>query len=72
MAASIALAESSGQQYATGAVGERGSWQINPDHGSPSISDPLGNAQAAVIISGDGTNWTPWTTCTGGAYLGRC
>jgi Tfp pilus assembly protein FimV len=72
MAASIAMAESGGQQYATGAAGERGYWQINPDHGSLSTYDPLGNAKAAVIISGDGTNWTPWTTYTSGAYLGRC
>jgi LysM repeat protein len=71
-AASIAMAESSGQQYATGAAGERGYWQINPDHGSLSTYDPLGNAKAAVIISGDGANWTPWTTYTSGAYLGRC
>ena len=71
-AASIAMAESGGQQFATGAVGERGYWQINPDHGSLSTYDPLGNAKAAVIISGDGTNWTPWTTFTSGAYLGRC
>ncbi len=71
-AASIAMAESSGQQYATGAAGERGYWQINPDHGSLSTYDPLGNAQAAVIISGDGTDWIPWTTYTSGAYLGRC
>jgi LysM repeat protein len=72
MAASIAMAESGGQQYATGAAGERGYWQINPDHGSLSTYDPLGNAKAAVIISDDGTNWTPWTTYTSGAYLGRC
>jgi len=72
MAASIAMAESSGQQFATGAAGERGYWQINPDHGSLSTYDPLGNAKAAVIISGDGTNWTPWTTYTSGAYHGRC
>jgi LysM repeat protein len=72
MAASIAMAESSGQQYATGPAGERGYWQINPDHGSLSTYDPLGNAKAAVIISDDGTNWTPWTTYTSGAYLGRC
>jgi len=72
MAASIAMAESGGQQFATGAAGERGYWQINPDHGSLSTYDPLGNAQAAVIISDDATNWTPWTTFTSGAYLGRC
>ena len=72
MAASIAMAESSGQQFATGAAGERGYWQINPDHGSLSTYDPLGNAKAAVIISDDGANWTPWTTFTSGAYQGRC
>jgi LysM repeat protein len=71
-AASIAMAESSGEQFATGAAGERGYWQINPDHGSLSTYDPLGNAKAAVAISDDGTNWTPWTTFTSGAYLGRC
>jgi len=72
MAASIAMAESSGQQFATGTVGERGYWQINPNHGALSTYDPLGNAKAAVIISDDGTNWTPWTTFTSGAYIGRC
>ncbi len=71
-AASIAEAESGGQQFATGGVGERGYWQINPNHGSLSTYDPLGNAKAAVIISGDGTNWTPWTTFTSGAFQGRC
>jgi hypothetical protein len=72
MAASIAMAESSGRQFATGAVGERGYWQIHPDHGSLSTYNPLGNAKAAVIISDDGGNWTPWTTFTSGAYRGRC
>lgn len=72
MAASIAMAESSGEQFATGPAGERGYWQIHPDHGPLSTYDPLGNARAAVAISGDGTNWTPWTTFTSGAYQGRC
>jgi LysM repeat protein len=71
-AASIAMAESSGQQFATGGVGERGYWQINPNHGSLSTYDPLGNAKAAVIISDDGQNWSPWTTFTSGAFRGRC
>ena len=66
------MAESSGRQFATGTVGERGYWQINPDHGSLSTYDPLGDARAAVIISGDGANWTPWTTFTSGAFQGRC
>jgi LysM repeat protein len=71
-AAEIAMAESGGNQFATGLAGERGYWQINPDHGSLSTYDPMGNAKAAVIISADGTNWTPWTTYTSGAYVGRC
>jgi len=71
-AAEIAMAESGGNQYATGTVGERGYWQINPDHGSLSTYDPMGNAKAAVVISADGTNWTPWTTYTSGLYIGRC
>jgi LysM repeat protein len=72
MAAEIAMAESSGQQFATGTVGERGYWQINPNHGALSTYDPLGNAKAAVFLSDDGTNWTPWTTFLTGAYIGRC
>jgi LysM repeat protein len=71
-AASIAVAESSGNQYATGSYGERGYWQINPVHGGLSTYDAYGNARAAVIISGDGTNWSPWTTFVDGAYSGRC
>ncbi len=71
-AAEIAMAESGGNQYATGTVGERGYWQINPDHGSLSTYVPMGNAKAAVIISDDGTNWTPWTTYTSGRYIGQC
>ena len=71
-AASIAMAESGGNQFATGTVGERGYWQINPVNGALSTYDPYGNARAAVIMSADGTNWSPWTTFTSGAYLGRC
>jgi len=71
-AASIAMAESGGRQYATGPAGERGYWQIHPDHGSLSTYDPQGNAHAAVVISADGTDWTPWTTYTSGLYRGRC
>jgi LysM repeat protein len=71
-AASIAMAESGGNQFATGTVGERGYWQINPVNGALSTYDPYGNARAAVIMSGNGTNWSPWTTYTSGAYAGRC
>jgi LysM repeat protein len=72
MAAEIAMAESSGRQFATGPFGERGYWQINPNHGSLSTYDPLGNAKAAIVISGNGANWHPWTTFLTGAYQGRC
>lgn len=61
-AACIAEHESGGQQYATGAAGERGYWQINPDHGSLSTYDALGNARAAVSISNYGRDWSAWTT----------
>jgi LysM repeat protein len=72
IAASVAMAESGGEQYATGSVGERGYWQINPVHGALSTYDAYGNARAAVIISGDGTDWSPWTTFVDGAYAGLC
>ena len=71
-AAEIAMAESSGKEFATGPAGERGYWQIHPDHGALSTYDPNGNAKAAIIISFDGTNWSAWTTYTSGAYIGRC
>lgn len=71
-AAEVAMAESGGRQYATGPAGERGYWQINPDHGSLSTYDPYGNARAAVLISDGGSNWSAWTTYVDGAYLGRC
>ena len=72
VAASIAMAESGGNQYATGGVGEEGYWQINPVNGPLATYNPLGNAQAAVQLSGNGSNWSPWTTYTSGAYQGQC
>lgn len=71
-AASVAMAESSGRQYATGPVGERGYWQIHPIHGALSTYRAWGNARAAVILSRRGSNWSPWTTYVDGAYAGRC
>ena len=72
LAAEIAMAESGGRQYATGAAGERGYWQVHPDHGPLSTYDPIGNARAAVLISQNGRSWSAWTTFTSGAYRGRC
>jgi hypothetical protein len=71
-AAEIAMAESGGNEFATGAAGERGYWQINPVNGSLSTYDPDGNARAAIELSDNGTNWSPWTTYTSGLYAGRC
>jgi LysM repeat protein len=71
-AAAIAMAESGGNQFATGPFGERGYWQINPVNGSLSTYNARGNARAAVIMSHNGTNWSPWTTYVDGAYRGRC
>ena len=76
MAAEIATAESGGRQYATDADGngtvDRGYWQVNSIHGALSTYDPAGNARAAVELSGDGTNWSPWVTYQTGAYQGQC
>lgn len=76
MAAEIAMAESGGRENATlvdadGSV-DRGYWQVNSVHGSLSTYDPMGNARAAVAISGDGTDWFPWVTYQHGAETGRC
>jgi LysM repeat protein len=72
MAASIAMAESGGQQFALSPTDDYGYWQINAVHGSLATFNALGNAKAAIDISSDGTNWSPWTTYTSGAYYGRC
>jgi len=73
MAASIAMAESGGNQYALSPTNDYGYWQINGSWG-PALAtyNAIGNAKAAVHISADGSNWSPWTTYTSGAYYGRC
>jgi hypothetical protein len=74
MAAEIAMAESSGQQYAVSPSDDYGYWQINMPSWGPGLAtfDPIGNAKAAIQISQDGTNWSPWTTYVTGAYEGQC
>ena len=76
MAAEIATAESGGRQYATDDDGndsvDRGYWQVNSIWGGGSTYDAAGNARAAVQISDDGTNWSPWVTYQTGAYQGQC
>jgi LysM repeat protein len=73
MAAEIAMAESGGSQYAHSPTNDYGYWQINGSHGPAQATyDPIGNAKAAIAISGNGSNWLPWTTYVTGAYRGRC
>ena len=72
MAASIAMAESGGNPSAISPTNDYGLWQINVSHGALATLNPIGNAEAAVSISGNGSNWDPWTTYTTGAYSGRC
>jgi Lysozyme like domain/LysM domain len=71
-AASVAMAESGGRQYALSPTRDRGYWQINSSNGALSTFDAYGNARAAVALSGNGSNWSPWTTYTSGIYAGRC
>jgi LysM repeat protein len=73
VAAEIAMAESSGDQYALSPTDDYGYWQINASHG-PELAtfDAYGNAQAAIAISDDGTDWDAWTTYVTGAYEGQC
>jgi LysM repeat protein len=73
MAAEIAMAESGGNQYALSPTDDYGYWQINASHGPAEATfNAYGNARAAIAISDDGTNWSPWTTYVTGAYAGRC
>jgi LysM repeat protein len=72
MAAEIAMAESGGSQYAHSPTDDYGYWQINASNGSLATYDAYGNARSAIILSSDGTNWSPWTTYTSGAYAGKC
>lgn len=81
--AAIALAESGGRTDAANTRppdASYGLWQINyygslargrtAAYGSPTelVADPNRQAKAAIAISGNGQNMTPWTTYTSGAY----
>jgi hypothetical protein len=69
-AACIAHAESGGNQFATGGVGEEGYWQINPVNDGRVANgytveasySPVVNAKDAIAISDDGRTWAEWTT----------
>jgi hypothetical protein len=74
MAAAIATAESGGNPTAMNGQYVSGLWQINtapnanPEYTVSDMQNPLKNAQAAVALSKNGTDWTPWQTYTNGAY----
>ena len=72
IAAEIAMAESGGRQYAHSPTNDFGYWQINGVHGAMATYNPIGNARAAIAISGNGSHWGAWTTYVTGAYRGRC
>ena len=80
MAASIAMAESSGQLNPPSNAGSNsngmtdvGVWQINSGiWPALATTDPLGNARAAIQISHNGTDWSPWVTYQIGANAGKC
>ena len=72
LAASVAMAESGGNPDAVSPTDDYGLWQINGSWGSMASLSPDANARAAISISGDGNDWSAWTTYTSGAYAGRC
>lgn len=73
IAAEIATAESGGNPGAISPTADYGLWQINISNGyGTSALDPVVSARAAIALSNNGANWSPWTTYTSGAYIGRC
>ena len=62
IASAIAMAESSGNPSAVSSAGARGLWQIMPFHGGGDrLFEPVFNAQKAIMLSDNGTDWaTDW------------
>lgn len=81
-ALAIAIAEHGGGTINPAAVNrntngstDTGIWQINsvhernhPDWTVAALKDPKTNAEAMAAISGNGTNWQPWSTYRDGKY----
>lgn len=71
-AGAVSLAESGGSDKATNnntnGTKDRGRWQINSIHGGLSTYDPVANARAAVKLSKNGRDWSPWVAYNTGAY----
>jgi hypothetical protein len=73
LAAAVAMAESGGFAAAVGDNGKSlGLWQINtpshPTYNAQSLLEPTYNGNAALAISKNGADWSPWTTFRSGAY----
>ena len=70
VAVAVALAENGGRTQTVSRTNDVGVWQINmpahqpahPDWTASWLKDPVHNGEAAIIVSGGGTNWRPWTT----------
>lgn len=68
-AVAVCYAESHGDSSAISPAQDYGLWQINIRNfhylglTTGTVRDPKTNARAAVIMSGNGTNWAPWCTC---------
>ncbi len=57
----VSFCESKWDQNATGSIGEKGWFQINPWVHPDATYDPEGNVAAAIRISDGGANWGPWS-----------
>lgn len=72
-AIAVAMAESSGNTKAVSSTGCcHGLWQINTEvhpYSKSQMQDPVQNAAAAWKISGNGTNWGPWSAYKNKSYL---
>jgi hypothetical protein len=76
LAAAVAMAESGGNAGAVGDVSlgrSIGLWQINlrahPQYSELGLVDPTTNARAALAVSRNGVDWSPWTTFRNGDHL---
>jgi len=79
LATAVALAESGGSETETnrnddGSI-DVGIWQINsvhrerhPEWTTAWLKVPSNNASAMAVVSGNGSNWQPWTAYKNGRY----
>jgi hypothetical protein len=73
IAAQIATAESGGNPGAISPTSDYGLWQINSSNApGGEMLNPVANVREAISLSGNGSNWGPWTTYTSGIYASEC